>query len=140
MGGILAAGGVLWRDARRAGGLQIAVIHRPRYDDWSLPKGKVDSGESLLDAAVREVWEETGHQVVVGPDLGAISYLKANRKGRYQVKTVHFWAMRASGGGFAPNQEVDEMDWIPPADADRRLDYHMDQEVVRRLTWALSSA
>lgn len=140
MSEILAAGGVLWRAADRAEGVEIAIIHRPKYDDWSLPKGKLEPGETLLEAAVREVWEETGHDVAVGPNLGVITYLKANRKGQYQDKVVHFWAMHEAGGQFAPGDEVDDLEWIPPALVDRRLTYPMDQEVVRRLEWALASA
>lgn len=139
MSEILAAGGVLWRPAVHAERRDIAVIHRPRHDDWSLPKGKLDPGESLVDAAVREVAEETGHRVVVGAALGVITYLKANHRGRYEEKAVHFWALQDAGGRFEPGDEVDELEWLRPAQARRRLSYDMDREVLRRFEWALAS-
>lgn len=140
MSEILAAGGVLWRPADHAERHDIAVIHRPKYDDWSLPKGKLDPGESLVDAAVREVAEETGHHVVVGAALGVITYLKGDRTGRYEEKAVHFWALQDAGGHFEPGDEVDGLEWLRPAQAHRRLSYDMDREVLRRFEWALASA
>ena len=137
---ILAAGGVLWRAAPSGGGLEIAVIHRPKYDDWSLPKGKVDPGETLLQAAVREVLEETGHHVVVGMHLGMVSYLKANRAGAYRDKVVHYWTMREAGGRFVAGDEVDDLRWVTTGAAQRLVSYAMDLEIVGRFTWALAPA
>ena len=120
---IRAAGGVVWRRADGVdgeAGVEVAVIHRPRYDDWSLPKGKVGSGESELEAAVREILEETGVHVRVGRPLGVTRYTKETVSGS-RPKVVRWWAMRAEGGGFSPTREVDELVWLPPADAAGRL-------------------
>jgi 8-oxo-(d)GTP phosphatase len=122
---ILAAGAVLWR---RAGDEpEIALVHRPRYDDWSLPKGKVDRGETLPFAAVREVAEETGHTARLGPVLGEV---------RYEVlegpKTVRYWSARAVDGAFTPNHETDELRWCSPDDACGLLSYRRDIEVLHR--------
>ena len=137
---ILAAGGVLWRPAPSRGGLEIAVIHRPKYDDWSLPKGKVDPGETLLEAAVREVLEETGHRGVVGVHLGMVSYLKANRAGAYRDKIVHYWEMREAGGRFTAGKEVDDLRWVTTGAAERLVSYAMDVEIIGRFTWSLAPA
>lgn len=140
MSEILAAGGVLWRPSDSADGIEIAVVHRPKYDDWSLPKGKPDAGERLVEAAVREVWEETGYHVEVGPSLGMVTYRKERRRGGYHDKAVHYWAMRAAGGKFVPGAEVDDLVWLPPAHADQRFTYGMDPEIRGRFTWALRSS
>jgi 8-oxo-dGTP pyrophosphatase MutT (NUDIX family)/phosphohistidine phosphatase SixA len=129
---IRAAGGVLWRhaaDARRA--IEVAVIHRPRYDDWSLPKGKVASGESELEAAVREVLEETGFHVRVGRPLGVTRYTKETVNGPRQ-KVVRWWGMQAEGGGFSPTREVDELVWLSPDRAAAQLTRATDIEVLER--------
>lgn len=124
-----AAGAVLWRpgDADTAGhDVEIAVIHRPRYDDWSLPKGKVDPGETAPAAAVREVYEETGQHAVLGRRLNAVSYpIDAG------VKKVSYWSARAVGGEFVPGDEVDRLLWLPAAEAMRKLDYAQDRKVLR---------
>lgn len=126
---IRAAGAVLWR--RASGGLELVVIHRPAYDDWSLPKGKLDPGEEELAAALREVEEETGYVADPGAFLGETRYL-SRKGGRLRPKVVRFWAMRAAGGGFVPNGEVDELRWLPPAQALDLLSYERDRDVVRR--------
>ncbi|WP_286274247.1 8-oxo-(d)GTP phosphatase MutT1 [Mycobacterium antarcticum] len=128
---IAAAGAVLWRPAEdgSSGGAQplVAVVHRPRYDDWSLPKGKVDPGETEPVTAVREVLEETGYASELGRRLVAVSYpLDVG------VKHVRYWAARALGGEFVPNEEVDELVWLPAADALKRLQYPDDRKVLRR--------
>src|SRR3990172_8766795 len=108
---IPAAGGVLWRGSRGAKGeskVEIAVIHRPRYDDWSLPKGKLARRESALAGAIREVREETGFKVRVGPSLGETGYLKV-LAGAERPKVVSWWAMRAKTGEVVPGREVDEL-------------------------------
>ncbi|MBL7496974.1 NUDIX hydrolase [Frankia sp. CNm7] len=127
---VRAAGGVVWRPAA-GGGTEIVLVHRPRYDDWSLPKGKVDDGETWLAAAVREVDEETGLQVEVGAPLGDVAY-QVRRHGAVAGKVVRYWALRATGGVFTPNEEVDELRWLPPAAATALLSYDLDREIVER--------
>ena len=122
---VKAAGGVVWR--RGGDGVEIVIAHRPRYDDWSLPKGKLDAGESWEQAALREVEEEVGLRCTLGPELPPVSY--TDHKGR--AKAVRYWLMEPEGGGaFEPNDEVDEMRWLPPADAVGVLSYPHDKELV----------
>jgi 8-oxo-dGTP pyrophosphatase MutT (NUDIX family) len=110
---VAAAGGAVWRHARD-GSTEVAVVHRPRYDDWSLPKGKLDAGEHALTAAVREVGEETGLAVVAGRRSVRTGYPIPEG-----TKRVDYWVMQAVGGGFEPNDEVDELRWLAvPAAAD----------------------
>ena len=113
-----AAGGVLWR--RVDGEVRIALVHRPKYDDWSLPKGKLDPGEPAVVGAVREVWEETGFTAVPGRTLGESRY-RVLAGGREAEKTVRWWAMRATGGAFTPGAEVDQLRWVSPASALARV-------------------
>ncbi len=119
-----AAGAVLWRPGP-AGEIEIALVHRPRYDDWSLPKGKLDKGETEADAAVREIAEETGYRALLANRLGEV---------RYQVpegrKLVHYWSARADGGEFVPNSEVDELRWLGVNAADALLSYRRDNDVL----------
>lgn len=130
---VYAAGAVLWRPAHpdSAGpDFEIALIHRPRYDDWSLPKGKVDPGETAPVAAVREVVEETGHHAVLGRRLDMVSYpIDPPARG---VKKVYYWAARSTGGEFAPGSEVDDLVWLPIADANDKLTYSHDRKLLRR--------
>jgi 8-oxo-dGTP diphosphatase len=124
-----AAGAVLWRDSDVDGVADplVALVHRPRYDDWSLPKGKVDPGETEPVTAVREVLEETGYASELGRRLAAVSYpVEAG------VKHVRYWAARTLGGDFSPNSEVDELDWLSAKDAMKRLQYPHDRKVLRR--------
>lgn len=125
---VKASGGVPWRRLGD-GGVEVAVVHRPRYDDWSLPKGKLDPGESFEDAAVREVEEETGARCRLGEELPSTAY--RDRKGRSKV--VRYWLMEArdGGAGFAPDREVDAVRWISPADAEALVTYPHDAELVR---------
>lgn len=129
---VYAAGAVLWRQ-RCADSvnpeLEIAVIHRPRYDDWSLPKGKVDPGETAPVAAVREVLEETGHRCILGRRLNKVSYPIDQG-----VKKVYYWVARSTGGEFTPGKEVDELVWLPVPEAMAKLDYAQDRNVLRRFT------
>lgn len=123
---IRAAGALLWRDGAD-GRPEFAVVHRPRYDDWSLPKGKLDEGEHVLRAAVREIEEETG----VVPRLG-----RRLPTGAYPVrdgtKQVDYWAARPlAESAFAPNAEVDELAWLPAAEAEARLSYGHDAALLR---------
>ena len=125
---IAAAGGAVWRPCAD-GGLEVAVAHRPRYDDWSLPKGKLDAGENALAAAVREVCEETGLQVVAG---------RRSVRTHYEVaagpKHVDYWLMQAVGGAaFTPNDEVDELRWLPVADAAALVTHQHDRAVLADL-------
>lgn len=129
-----AAGAVLWRPgtglpADAAAVTEVAIIHRPRYDDWSLPKGKVDPGETEPVTAVREVHEETGYTAVLGRRLGAISYDIPQG-----TKRVWYWAARTTGGEFAPNSEVDKLIWLPVDAAMDQLQYPHDRKVLRRFT------
>jgi 8-oxo-dGTP diphosphatase len=122
---IRAAGAVLWWAAADRQ-LPIAVIHRPRYGDWSLPKGKLEPGEHPLEAAVREVGEETGYAAVAGRRLPTVGY-----RSRAGPKTVEYWAMRANGGQFTAGAEVDMLEWLPAEAALELLTYDHDTEVVR---------
>ena len=122
---IRAAGGLVWR--RGAGGIEVAVVHRPRRDDWSLPKGKLDPGESWEDAALREVHEEIGLTCRLGRELPPVSY--RDQKGREKV--VRYWLMEPGDGEFAPNDEVDELRWLIPEAAAGLLSYPHDRELVR---------
>jgi 8-oxo-dGTP diphosphatase len=134
---VFAAGAVLWRPAPGVGadegsGLEVAVIHRQRYDDWSLPKGKVDPGETEPVTAVRELCEETGFAAVLGRRLLRVSYPIDQG-----VKKVVYWAARAEpadGDRFTPNDEVDKLVWLPVADAMKTLGYAQDRKVLRRFT------
>jgi 8-oxo-dGTP pyrophosphatase MutT (NUDIX family) len=124
---VLAAGAVLWRSDGDPATPEIAVIHRPRYDDWSLPKGKVDPGETEPVTAVREVQEETGYSSHLGRRLTAVSYPVEQG-----VKKVRYWAARRVDGEFNPNAEVDELKWLPIAEAMQQLEYPHDRKVLRR--------
>jgi 8-oxo-dGTP diphosphatase len=124
---VKAAGGVVWR--RAGGGVELAVVHRPRYDDWSLPKGKLDPGESWEQAALREVEEEIGLRCRLGPELEPVGY--TDNKGR--AKAVRYWLMEPEDGAapFTPNDEVDEMRWVDEDEAVALLSYPHDAELVR---------
>ena len=130
---VRAAGGVLWRPG--AQGLEVALVHRPRYDDWSLPKGKLEPGEHPLAGALREVQEETGVRAVPGRSLGTSAY-DVLQDGRWLPKTVRWWAMRAGDGAFAPSHEVDELRWLPPEDAEDLLTAGRDIAPLRLLVAA----
>jgi 8-oxo-dGTP diphosphatase len=122
---VKASGGVVWR--RADGGVEIVVAHRPRYDDWSLPKGKLDDGETWEQAALREVEEEVGLRCRLGSELEPVAY--EDRKGR--AKIVRYWLMEPEEDpGFEPNDEVDEMRWLAPEDAVTVLSYPHDKELV----------
>jgi 8-oxo-(d)GTP phosphatase len=133
---IEAAGAVLWRPAER--GIEIALIHRPRYDDWSLPKGKLLPGEHAFAGALREVTEESGSTGALGRSLGEIRY-RVNG----DAKRVRYWAMCHADGEFAAGDEVDVLEWLPPRDARCRLSLEHDVPVLDRLladprpTWPL---
>ncbi len=125
-----AAGAVLWRrssDLTTDSAVEIAVIHRPRYDDWSLPKGKVDPGETEPVTAVREVYEETGHTALLGRRLGSVSYPIPPG-----TKRVWYWAAKVTGGEFTPNAEADKLIWLPIDAAMEQLQYPYDRKVLGR--------
>ncbi len=117
---IAAAGAVVWRP-----GGDVVLVHRPRYDDWSLPKGKLESGEPARAAAVREVREETGLRVALGRSLVRVRY----RAGR-DAKKVDYFAARALDGAFSPSDEVDEIRWCTPSAAAELLTYDADRRVL----------
>jgi 8-oxo-(d)GTP phosphatase len=145
---VLAAGAVLWRDGDVAppspgspaseasrghvegSRLTIALVHRPRYDDWSLPKGKLEHGESMAAAAVREIEEETGVAARLGPFLCDVRYAVADGR-----KLVRYWSAQAcTAATFVPNDEVDELRWLPPDAAGPLLSYAHDRDVLERFT------
>jgi 8-oxo-dGTP diphosphatase len=128
---VAAAGGVVLR--REDDGIRVAVIHRPKYMDWSLPKGKLEEGEGWQEAALREVKEETGYRCRLDDELASVSYL--DRHGRR--KLVRYWLMEPVEGEFAPHGEVDELRWVKLEEAERLLTYPHDRVLVQR---ALESA
>ncbi len=124
-GQVEAAGGVVWRRSA-AGDLEVLLVHRPRYDDWTVPKGKLDAGEDHARAALREVEEETGLRCALGPEVASTSY--HDRKGR--PKHVRYWAMTPVAGRFTPTDEVDEIVWLPVEEAKSVLSYERDRPVL----------
>lgn len=112
------------------------LVHRPAYDDWSFPKGKLRPREDEATGALREVLEETGLHCRLGRTLGATSYL--DRRGR--PKIVYYWLMRALGGAFRPSGEVDEIAWLSATAAHERLSYARDRILLRSVTTSAYSA
>lgn len=132
-GPVLAAGAVCWREGRS--GIEVLLIFRPRHRDVSLPKGKVDVQETLPVAAVREIREETGYTVTLGPPLGSTEYILPGGRD----KVVRYWAAEVRPGQlrrgrFRPNDEVDQIEWVPLAKARKRLTYPRDAEVLARFS------
>ncbi len=126
---VFAAGGVVER-RDHAGDLELALVHRPRYDDWTFPKGKREGDESDEDTARREVLEETGLRCRLGADLGAIRY----RDSRGRPKVVRYWLMEPEAETvFVPGSEVDEVRWCSPAEAGRLLTYEHDRALLARI-------
>jgi 8-oxo-(d)GTP phosphatase len=121
---IVAAGGVVWR--RCNGAPEVLAIHRPRYDDWTLPKGKLLPRESELVAAVREVGEEVGAVVAVQQRVSTVRYNVGDAR-----KKVTFWSMRYRSGEFQPNDEVDAAEWLSLDRANERMSYDLDRSVLR---------
>jgi 8-oxo-dGTP diphosphatase len=118
---VLAAGGIISNDLG-----ELLIIHRPKYDDWSFPKGKLDFGEKLEECAIREVHEETGFRCSLGEELGLVTY--QDRKGR--KKEVHYWRMHILEGVFKDNDEVDKIHWSTIDEAMNLLSYAHDQKFL----------
>ncbi|MGP4109962.1 NUDIX hydrolase [Streptomyces sp. 4N509B] len=124
-GVVEAAGCVLWRRAHDGEGIEVCLVHRPKYDDWSWPKGKLHDGETPADAAVREVREETGMACRLGAPLSTARYLVRDRP-----KVVHYWAAEALGGHFQPNGEVDALRWLTPPEARALLTHPLNRPLL----------
>jgi len=123
---IRAAGALLWREVDSRN-LEIALIHRPRYDDWSLPKGKIEGGETALQCAYREVFEETGIKASLTRQLGTVEYEESG-----ELKRVIFWSAHCSldTGTFVVNEEVDELVWFTPEDALVKATHDSDRQII----------
>lgn len=129
---VLAAGAILWRIEK--GQLKVALIHRARYDDWSWPKGKIDKGETIAEAAVREIREETGLKVALGVHLAEIHYPLQSG----EDKEVHYWAAQVTdkalaASKFKPSEEVAKVEWKTPLEARKLLSYEFDHTVLNEL-------
>jgi 8-oxo-dGTP diphosphatase len=122
---VRAAGGLVVRRGSD-GQCEVLLVHRPGREDWSFPKGKLESGESFEDAALREVEEETGLRCTLGRFIGHTEY--RDRKDR--PKVVAYWVMEAVDGSFVANDEVDQLRWLRLDDAGRLLTYERDQELL----------
>jgi 8-oxo-dGTP diphosphatase len=124
---IEAAGGVLWKET--SSGYKLAIIHRQRYDDWSLPKGKREPGERWEDTALREVREETGCEATLGKFIGSSSYIINHYS---MPKVVLFWHMHIKNTCiFQPNKEVDRVKWVSPKKAQKLLSYQDERDIIR---------
>ncbi len=135
---VKASGCVVWRsvgtaDGSAENGIEVLVAHRPRYDDWSFPKGKLDPGETDLECAIREVAEETGLTGPTGPELEPARY--TDHRGRDKI--VRYWTMEVTNGSFVANDEVDEIRWVRPENATRLLSYDHDVALLDQLARAL---
>jgi 8-oxo-dGTP diphosphatase len=125
---IQSAGGLLWRDTQQ--GRELLLIHRPKYDDWTLPKGKLEPGESWTQAAIREVWEETGCKAEITSFAGCICYT-------YQgtPKVVLFWNMKVIGDcQFHPTKEVDRIQWVKADELQKKLSYRDEKRLVKKIS------
>jgi 8-oxo-dGTP pyrophosphatase MutT (NUDIX family) len=123
---VRAAGCVVWRPSPTSEP-EVLVVHRDRYDDWSFPKGKLESGETELECALREVKEEVNVEGVVGDELPTVAYVDHRRRD----KTVRYWSLRFTDGEFVPNDEVDRVEWMSPTQAGERLSYVHDHALLQ---------
>jgi 8-oxo-dGTP pyrophosphatase MutT (NUDIX family) len=125
---VRAAGGLVLRRGP-SGDLEVALVHRPKYDDWTFPKGKLHESESDETAALREVEEETGLRCRLERELEGVRY----RDSSGREKVVRYWTMRPLGGTFQPTAEIDQMRWVPLDEAAHVLSYEHDRELLRSL-------
>lgn len=121
---VRAAGGLIFRGLGDE--IELVIVHRPRYDDWTFPKGKAEEGESDEQTAMREVLEETGFTCELGEELPSVTY----RDHKDRSKIVRYWVMTVAKGTFEPNDEVDELEWVGPTAAGERLTYDHDVDVL----------
>jgi 8-oxo-dGTP diphosphatase len=126
---VRAAGGLLLRAGAGGLGIEVALVHRPKYDDWTFPKGKLNAGESDEEAAIREVEEETGYRARLDDELASVSY----RDAAGRAKVVRYWTMTRVDGEFRPNREVDEVRWLPVDVARGALTYEHDRQLLNGL-------
>jgi 8-oxo-dGTP diphosphatase len=131
---VRAAGGAVLRTASDRRG-EVLLVHRPGHRDWTLPKGKIERGESDEECALREVAEETGFQCLLGLELGETRY----RERRGREKSVRYWIMTVRDGAFQPNSEVDEVRWVPLSSAARELSYPGDRAILDAIEPTLRS-
>jgi 8-oxo-dGTP diphosphatase len=129
---IVAAGGIVLD--REGGSVRVLIIHRPRYDDWSFPKGKAERGESISETALREVKEETGLDCRIVSELPTVRYNYTSGKGSVRPKVVHYYLMERVGGRLqAPGQEADAVEWCDAGQAAGRLSYQHDRELLQEV-------
>ena len=127
---IVAAGGVVLE--RRNEKVRVVLVHRPKYDDWSFPKGKAQPGESVTETALREVKEETGLDCRIVQEFGAVRYRYKTSKGNVRPKVVHYFLMEPVGGRLeAPGQEADAAEWCDAGEASRKLTYERDRAFLQ---------
>jgi 8-oxo-dGTP pyrophosphatase MutT (NUDIX family) len=129
---VRAAGGVVLR--RNGDRREVALVHRPKYEDWTLPKGKLEPGETDEQAAVREVEEETGMRCELDEELPLVRY----RDAQGRDKLVRYWRMHVVGGSFSPTAEIDELRWLEIEDGATLLSYERDRAVLRSAVETLS--
>ncbi len=122
---VRAAGGIVWRHSE-GGAVEIVLVHRPAYDDWSFPKGKLHQGETEAEAAVREVQEETGLRCRLGREIGTSAYRDPKRR----PKTVRYWEMTPTNGTLRPANEIDDARWVPLGEARAALTYEHDRRIL----------
>lgn len=130
---VLAAGCVVWRRSFSGAGIELVLVYRPKWADWSHPKGKLKKGEDPRRGALREVLEETGMVCDLGPALPTVRYVDAQGRD----KEVRYWAAEALGGVFTPNDEVSQIAWLSPAEASSRVTRDRDVELISDLLAAL---